>query len=47
MKSPYYVATVTNAYRKALDGEADTELLLKELKSASHRSSPQAFTSAE
>ncbi|NMA37750.1 MAG: U32 family peptidase [Papillibacter sp.] len=43
MKSPYYVATVTNAYRKALDGEADTDLLLKELKSASHREFSSGF----
>ena len=42
MKSPYYVATVTNAYRRALDaienGEnIDLDMLEKELEKASHR----------
>lgn len=42
MKSPYYVATVTNAYRRALDaiekGEnIDLDILEKELEKASHR----------
>ena len=44
MKSPFYVATVTNAYRRRidaiLDGTADdagTEILQRELNTASHR----------
>lgn len=41
MKSPYYVATVTNAYRRALDllsnGKRVTEELVEELEKASHR----------
>ena len=42
MKSPYYVATVTNAYRRALDaiekGEnIDLDILEKELEKSSHR----------
>ena len=37
MKTPYYVATVTGAYRKALDGTGDTASLLRELDSISHR----------
>lgn len=41
MKSPYYVATVTNAYRRALDslqrGESVSEELVAELDKASHR----------
>ncbi|MCR4771958.1 MAG: U32 family peptidase [Oscillospiraceae bacterium] len=43
MKSPYYVATVTNAYRHALDGTADTETLMKELSCASHREYSTGF----
>lgn len=39
MKSAYYVATVTNAYRRALDmlPEKPTEKLVAELEKASHR----------
>lgn len=37
MKSPYYVATVTNAYRHALLGGAPLHVLKKELDSVSHR----------
>lgn len=41
MKSPYYVATVTNAYRRAIDsylaGEGFDETLLEELEKTSHR----------
>lgn len=44
MKSPFYVATVTNAYRKRIDGilngtadKAQIELLQRELNAASHR----------
>lgn len=37
MKSPYYVATVTNAYRQRMNGTADLETLKAELECASHR----------
>ena len=44
MKSPFYVATVTNAYRRRIDGilsgentKAQRELLQRELRAASHR----------
>lgn len=41
MKSPYYVATVTNAYRRAIDdyieGKEFDEKLLEELEKTSHR----------
>lgn len=37
MKSPYYVATVVNAYRRAIDGTADIAACQRELDSASHR----------
>lgn len=41
MKSPYYVATVVNAYRRAIDsfqnGQPFDESLLKELEKTSHR----------
>lgn len=37
MKSPYYVATAVNAYRRALDKTADIDILKKELDCASHR----------
>lgn len=50
MKSPYYVATVTNAYRRRidaiLDGSADDaqlELLQRELNAASHRPYASGF----
>jgi len=50
MKSPYYVATVTNAYRKRIDailnGSASpehTEMLLQELNAASHRPYSSGF----
>lgn len=50
MKSPYYVATVTNAYRKRIDdilsgtaNEARTALLQRELNAASHRSYASGF----
>ena len=43
MKSPYYVATVTNAYRKALDGTAKVDTLVNELNSASHREFSSGF----
>ena len=37
MKTPYYVATVVNAYRKRLDGFKDIEVLNRELNCVSHR----------
>ena len=37
MKSEYYVASVVNAYRRALDGYADKKALLDELEKTSHR----------
>ena len=50
MKSPYYVATVTNAYRKRIDGILDSSadaaqvaLLQRELNAASHRPYASGF----
>ena len=48
MKSPYYVANVVNAYRRALDKgdkitEKDLELLKKELQKSSHRQYTTGF----
>ncbi len=37
MKTPFYVAAVTNAYRCALDKTADQQVLRKELDAVSHR----------
>lgn len=37
MKSDYYVASVVNAYRRALDGYSDFEALKEELEKTSHR----------
>ncbi len=37
MKSPYYVATVTNAYRQRINSTADLATLHDELECASHR----------
>ena len=37
MKTPYYVATVTNAYRRAIDRSAPLEQLEQELECVSHR----------
>jgi len=37
MKSPFYIASVTNAYRMALDGTAPTETIARELCAVSHR----------
>ncbi|MBP5661838.1 MAG: U32 family peptidase [Clostridia bacterium] len=37
MKSAYYVATVVNTYRRAIDQSAPIELLEEELKAVSHR----------
>jgi len=50
MKSPFYVATVTNAYRKRIDGilsgtadKAQVEMLQRELNAASHRPYASGF----
>ena len=50
MKSPFYVATVTNAYRKRIDGiingtanQAQIDLLQRELNAASHRPYASGF----
>ena len=43
MKSPYYVATVVNAYRHALDKTAPLDLLSKELDAVSHRPYSSGF----
>ncbi|MHB1314056.1 MAG: peptidase U32 family protein [Christensenellales bacterium] len=43
MKTPYYVATVTNAYRCRLDNTAPLALLEKELESVSHRPYSSGF----
>ena len=37
MKSEYYVASVVNAYRRALDGFEDIQILNDELEKTSHR----------
>ena len=37
MKSDYYVASVVNAYRRAIDGKNDMKTLLDELEKTSHR----------
>jgi putative protease len=37
MRTPFYTATVVNAYRMAIDGTAPMELLRKELDTVSHR----------
>ena len=43
MKSPYYVATVANAYRRRMDGFSDTGALDEELDRASHRPYSSGF----
>ena len=50
MKSPYYVATVTNAYRRRMDAlrdgtatQAQLEALRRELDSVSHRTYSEGF----
>lgn len=43
MKSPYYVATVVNAYRHFMDGKATLEECEKELDCASHRPFASGF----
>lgn len=43
MKSPYYVATVVNAYRQRMDGSASLDTLKNELDCASHRPYSSGF----
>ncbi len=43
MKSPYYVATVTNAYRQKMNGTATMEQIKNELECASHRPYSSGF----
>ncbi len=43
MKSPYYVGTVVNAYRRAMDGTAPLKKLKKELDCVSHRPYSSGF----
>lgn len=43
MKTPYYVATVTNAYRRRLDNKTELDLLEKELNCVSHRPFSSGF----
>jgi len=43
MKSPYYVATVVNAYRHRLDGDISLDVLQHELNCASHRPYSSGF----
>lgn len=43
MKSPYYVATVVNAYRRFMDGKATLEECDRELDCASHRPYASGF----
>ena len=43
MKTPYYVATVTNAYRRALDRSASMQALESELEAISHRPYSSGF----
>ena len=43
MKSPYYVATVTNAYRQRMNGTATLEQIKHELECASHRPYSSGF----
>ena len=43
MKSEYYVATVVNAYRKAIDGWDNLDELKEELQKASHRTYTTGF----
>ncbi len=43
MKSPYYVATVTNAYRQRINNTASLDVLHNELECASHRPYSSGF----
>lgn len=47
MKTEYYVAVVTNAYRHAIDDDVSTELLQKELETISHRPYTTGFYHGE
>ena len=47
MKTEYYVAVVTNAYRHAIDGDVPTEALLHELETISHRPYTTGFYRGE
>ncbi|NLA76617.1 MAG: U32 family peptidase [Clostridiales bacterium] len=47
MKTPYYLATVVNAYRRAMDGTADIESLERELRAFSHRPYSDGFYHGE
>ena len=47
MKSEYYVATVVGAYRRRIDGCADGDALMRELKSVSHRPYSSGFAYGE
>ena len=47
MKTEYYVAVVTNAYRHALDHDVPTEVLLHELDTISHRPYSTGFYHGE
>lgn len=46
MKSGYYLATVINAYRRAMDGE-DTEISKRELLAVAHRDYTQAYADGQ
>ena len=43
MKSPYYIATVVNAYRRFMDGNAPLDICEEELNCASHRPYSSGF----
>ena len=43
MKSAYYLATVVNAYRRAMDGDLDSAAAEEELKKAAHRDFTAAY----
>lgn len=43
MKTPFYVATVVNAYRHAIDGDLPQDVIMRELDSCSHRPYSSAF----
>ncbi len=43
MRTPFYVATVVNAYRMAMDGRAELPALMNELNTVSHRPFSSGF----
>ena len=47
MKSSYYLATVVNAYRRAMDGTLDTASAQEELKKVAHRAFTEAYAFGE